>query len=506
MSGRRFLSFGIVVVFLTLCGCVHGIAGAASDMPPVIWIEGGGDGSVIDISDIILELPEGVDIEDLIIDGYTFVLTEDGDLVLIQQEIYPEDEAEAYDEAYESPNNNVEVIITPGVEGAIAEGLILFLYDEMEQAATAIVPVVVRDLYHRLRMNVFMEFDKVERLTFTRTHGYVSLFVQAGDFVREGDLLANLSFEDEEFIINRRFAEIRLEQFDRSFAQTVQDREDAIELARQNLLLASDREYAAQTIAIQLMEADLQIFRREMSLQRVVVYDYLYEINSTIAGDNIYAPFDGMITRTVHDGSFIRGFDQILTIVDHMSFYFTLTPETRGVNAPPDIIPDNTLINFGNIITIRNATGHVVFVIGAGGEVLSTRWEDSDDDDYDTPLFEFDIKIVNDPRSRDRFTFADFRAMPVDIPGVLQLAYDSGLSLIAFGDIMFVSDIYIHYGTNSVVIPRGAMRQGAGEAHYVFKYSNGVSLRRYITTGVILQDYVQVLSGLDAGSSVVVFR
>ena len=505
MSGRRFFLFGLVVILISFSACAYGITGAADAPPPIMWIETVTDDIFIYIDDINLILPEGADIGDLVIDGYTFVLTEDGRLVLSQQEMYPEAEPEAEAEAYEPPNNNAEIIITPGVEGAIADGIILFLDDDLEQAATTIVPVEVRDLYARLRLIASLEFDIIERLIFSRTHGYVSLFVQVGDFVQEGDLLATLSFEDEEFIINRRFAEIRLEQFDRSFAQSMQDREDAIALARENLLHAPPRDYPAQLVAIGLMEADLQIFRREMNLQREAVYDYLYEINSTIAGDNIYAPFDGVITRTIRDGSFIRSFDQVITIVDHMSFYFMLTPDSRSLNALPGIIPDNTLINFGDVLTIRNASGHVVFILGAGGEVLSSRWVDSDDDE-DKPLFEFDIKIVNDPRARGWFSFADFRAMPVDVPGLLQLVYDSGLSLVAFSEVMLICDVYIRYGKNSMVIPRRAARLGAGDANYVFKYSNGVSMRRYIATGVILQDYVQVLSGLDEDSLVVVFR
>ena len=527
MSGRRVTLCGVLILLLSFSACAHGIAGTA---PPAITIEMGSDGIAVDLDNIILESQIGDIIEGIFAtfdedgnivffygDGSLAIFDEDGNIMFEDEDGYLVPAQMVYDlsteaEAYERPNNNAGIVMTPGVEGAIADGIILFLGEEMDAAITTIEPVEIRDLYYELRVNVTVEFETVERLTFSRTHGNVTLFVQAGDFVREGDLLANLSFEDEEFIINHRFAEIRLEQFDRGFSQTLQEREDAIQMARQEMEVAPERDRAAMLVSIQLMEADLQIFRRDMMRQREPVFDALYEINSTIAGDNIYAPFDGMITRTVRDGSFLTRLDQVITIVDHMSFYFVLNPVIRDM---PDIIPANALINFGNVFNLRSnmLAGRQIYysvVIGPDGEELSrTRITPEDDDEEEIPLLEFDIKIINDPRARGWFSFADFRAEPVDIPGMLQAIDYLEMSLFSFGDMFFHFYVDIHYGTNSMVIPRGAMRQGFGIVDiewYVFIYSNGDFLRRFIVPGVMFRDYVQVLSGLDEDSLVVVFR
>ena len=380
--------------------------------------------------------------------------------------------------------------INPGVEGAIYDGVILFLDESTDAEATSLVQVEIRDLYQELLVNSRLQFAEVRRPTFRRTHGYVTLFVQEGDRVQEGDLLANLSFEDEEFIINRRFAEIRLEQFDRDFAQSLQDRENELANARQRMYAAMEAEFAAASLAFQLLETELQICRRDMQRARQAVYDVLYNINNTIAGDNIYSPINGIITRTIREGTFVRSFDQIVTIVDETSFYFNILPDNRSLIVLPDFINRDAYIRFGDVIHFASSI-------------------DVEDEDGETrPLIAFDLKVVNDPLTTGRLGigWASYTLMPVDIPAFLQAIEEIVPSPVDMTGAHFLGNIYFSLATDAIIIPRGALRLGAGDTHYVMEYIDGIMHKRYVELGVTRPRYVQVISGLAADSMVVVFR
>ena len=383
--------------------------------------------------------------------------------------------------------------ISPGVEGAIYDGIILFMEDA-EADAILLVQVELKDLYQEVPITANMRFSEVWGLSFSRTNGYATIFVEEGDWVYEGDLLATLSFEDEEFIINRRLAEIRLEQFDRDFVQSLQEMEYELANARERHSTATDRELAAASLAVQLLEAELQVFRHNQRIAREGIYNVLYEINSTIAGDNIYSPIDGIVGFTIRDGSFLIDLRSAVIVFDETSFYFAISIESRHIATLPAFVSRNVILRYGDVIAMESSARAIY--LDEDGEYL-----------YSRPILEFDVEIINDPLSIVWLnpTLDDFIARPVDVPGFVQAIEEIAPNIL---DLHFASfshgNLHFYLATDAMMVPSAALRIGDG-ANYVMEYIDGVLHKRYVVVGIIRAGYAQIISGLDAWSRVVVF-
>ena len=399
--------------------------------------------------------------------------------------------------------------ITPGVEGAIYDGIILF-FEEAPETDINLIQVEIRDLYGVVDLRANMHFPETERVSFERIHGYVTLFVQVGDRVQEGDLLATLSFEDEEFLINHRFAEIRLEQFDRDFTQSLREREVEIANARQRMNDASNNDVAAATLAVQLLETDLQIFRRNMQIAREAVSSVLDEMNSLIAGDNLYSPISGVIDRTIRDGAFVTDPSSIVTIVNDESFFFLIEADGRTISWLPDYVHRNSIMRFGDIVSLES-TATRTYIDYYGIETT-------------LPLVELDVVNITDTVGGGWTGLAvNGWARPVDTRAFMQAVEDIGLSMV---DIPVTFRGYIHFdlATDAMIVPRSALNVGVAEpyrwvheagsvrqvpvpgAHYVLEYIDGVLHQRFVVMGITRPGYVQILSGLSPDSLVVVPR
>ena len=377
-------------------------------------------------------------------------------------------------------------VVIDSVEAAIEHGLLIFIEPEEAGAISEVVAAEARDLYTTVGVRASIGFSNVARLSFERSEGRLILHAETGDFVREGDLLATLSFEDEEFIINRRFAEIRLEQAEREFAQNILDREVEIANARQAMNEAPPGEWEELYVRLQQLELEFEVFRRAAVRSRDDVRESLREINEIIAGDNIYSPFDGYVTRTERDGLFIRDFRTVVTVVDDSDFFFLMRAD--ALNNLPDHVPRQLLFRVGNVITV----GTDLVVAGRDGE------------DDRTERLEFDVEVVTVPGDSGAMPIA----MPVDPDGLremlAELNRDRGLFQMEQWNLLGETDI--HWGTGSIVVPRDALRNPGSPFPYVFQIVDGNMVRRFVDVGLVRPDFAQILSGLDAGSQVVVFR
>ena len=387
----------------------------------------------------------------------------------------------------ETPGGNNSETITPGVEGAIYDGIIL-LAEDIEHPTLDVVQVVVKDLYHEMLVSVNLDFWLRRRIVFQHEDESVWLYEPPDGRVREDDVLAIIPFEDEELAINRRLAAVRLEQFDRDFTQSRLEREVAIEAARRNAENANSGEAEAAHIAVQLLETELQIFIRDMRARREPLYNALDSINQTLAGMNIYAPFDGTIRETHVVTARTGEVTYVIYVVDETSFVFIINVSALARRSIPDGIPIDALFNFGSVITISSEE-HI-----------------QDEDGEYVPRLVFDIVKTSDPMAVHGSMEIGLIAMPVDIDGFLQTIYDMELSVIDISNMRFVSFINVPFGTNSMVVPRRSVRVGDGGTNFVYVYIDGVMHRRYVVTGIIFDMYQQIIAGLEEDSMVVVFR
>ena len=378
--------------------------------------------------------------------------------------------------------------ITPGVEGAIYDGIILFI--EEPESDITLVQVELRDFYREMQVGVRLVFLNNESPRFSRGNGYVTLFVEVGDRVYEGDLVATLSFEGDLYL-PRRTAQANLARFDRDFSQARFEREVQLENARQRMNNAQGQDFTAAYLAVRLLETDMEIFMRDRLRAREPLYEALAEIDQIIAGENMYAPINGIVSRTMNDGDFMRQPVSVMTIVDDTDFIFQIHIEP-GEGLPPFVHMDS-ILNFGEVITLSSE----VFTMDEYG--------------VRTPLLVFDVVNYTDflargePR-RGRPPVIGF-AKPVDMDAFMEAVHEvaDNLVMLPFAP-EFEGTKRFYFESDAMVIPRSALHEGIGNRHYVLVYMDGIFHKRYLQLGIMQFHYVQVLSGLSHDSLVVVPR
>lgn len=379
--------------------------------------------------------------------------------------------------------------ITPGVEGAIYDGIIIFI-EEPEESAT-FVQAEIRDLVMELPVLAHLRFHGTERLSFTSRNGYATIFVEVGDWVNEGDLLAHLSFESDELDIPRMMAEARLAQFDRDFALALMEREMQLGNARDRMYAASPQDFAAAYLTVQLQEIELEIFLRDRANARVPLFETLYEIDSVIAGENLYSPITGVIERTIHSGTFLRDTSSVVTVVDDTTFFFHVNIE--GTTDLPSHVFRDSILRFGDTVTVYSEA----FTIGEDGERK--------------PVLEFDIMINIDFLARDVLGSGltgpvTSNAMPVDIPAFVEAVLDVAPDLVNLPfSSTFRGSMRFYFASDTLMLPNRVLRRGYG-GDYVLVYENGMFLQRHLNLGLSFLRYTEVLFGIDGDSLVVVPR
>ena len=378
--------------------------------------------------------------------------------------------------------------ISPGVESAIYDGIIIFI--EEPESEIVLVPVELRDFYREMAVNVQLQFPNTEMPRFSRAHGYVTLFVEVGDRVYEGQLVATLSFEGDLYL-PLRTAQANLARFDRDFTQARFDREMQLENARQRMNNAQGQDFTAAYLALRLQETELEIFMRDRLRAREPLYEALAEIEQTIAGENLYAPISGIVSRTVQDGEWKRFTSTVMTIVDDTDFvFFVQAVVGEGM---PAFVHRDSILNFGEVITLSSE----VFTVDEDGERR--------------PLLVFDVINYTDflargePR-RGVPPVIGF-ARPVDMDAFMEAVHEvaDNLVLLPFAPV-FEGTKRFYFESDAMVIPRSALHEGIGNRPYVLVYIDGVFHKRYLQLGIVQVHYVQVLSGLSLDSLVVVPR
>jgi hypothetical protein len=312
------------------------------------------------------------------------------------------------------------------------------------------------------------------------------LNVERGSRVREGDVLAALEpldpEEAERLFLRQRNAQIELERFDRDFAANRDTRLVELEHFRELLALAEDNDWQRTALDLARREVTYQQFLLNNEQNRDRLVRNLQSINEQIAGDQIIAPFDGVVVFVfaVNPGTMITGNVHMVTVVkeDSLHFFHDLvhsplrTPEeNRAIIRHGDIVPMSMVI----MPDIR---------------------------------FTFDARVVNDPwvtgnRANMRYLFA-----PVDWEEVFEAFERYEVDLALPVPPSFVVEI-VMTAADVLAIPRAAIRT-VNDDSYVYLYENGYQRRQYVILGKICGEtrghYREIVAGLYEGQSVVVWR
>ena len=387
--------------------------------------------------------------------------------------------------------NNAPDYTPIGLEAAVEDGTILYL-QRAEEEMFETVDFILRDMSRTLGFsNIRFAFTSREMLFFERTGGYVDILVNNGDFVYKGDVLAILSFEDESMLMHKRNAEVRLEQFLRSSAETENRLIELIDETRENLDFATDSQLIELSLRLELAVIDLELFRIRRAEQVQELTYALTEIEEIMAGDKILAPFDGLILNTFQRGSFISGFPAIIDIADYRDFYVEAEPIGTVLLEMPEQMSQQALFRYGDVLLVRSQR---MF---------------TDEDGITRPIVEFYVRVSNDPWAAGFRHDLSYTLIPLDRQAFFDMVYEAGLSLQEGLSMLIDIRASVNMTPGIYSLPIGAVRQVDWATNYVRVLYNGVPSRRYVILGA--RDfrggrYVQILSGIEPGMQAVIAR
>ena len=386
----------------------------------------------------------------------------------------------------------VETHIDP-LQAAIENGIIMeaveIIKTEEEEILTETWFDIIYPEYETLNMTLpvtaRIQAPQVERLTFRGTRGYVEIFTMQRAQVSEGDLLATLSSEDLMLHIELTQAENRLEQFEAANQSQEENLLANIREARTNNI---DEESA---IRLEIAEIDYQIFLVNRDNTINDLRTYINDLRLRINGENMYAPFDGQIIRTIENDTFIERRTQIVTLANMSNFVLNINANDFGMsfwNAMNDIQSWQSTFRFGDILSFESESRHP--------------------DDPEKPLLEFDAMLVTDMYSGTAFFDwgIGFTIYPVDKEALLAKIEELDISAFQFNNMRFTTMITMRRLHQSLTLPRRAVSE-LGERYFVTVHNNGVLSRRFVEIGSTgFQGIYEILSGIDIDTEVVILR
>jgi len=358
--------------------------------------------------------------------------------------------------------------------------------DAVEDGSFEIVQAELQDITAVSTFVAPIVFPTEQFLYFQAREGALNVYVEMGQRVRQGDLLARLTFEmDARLELDYFAARQRLEQFEEGYAAEHSRRTAEIAAARENMAdLDEDTDEDTRRQAylqLQLLELGLQRHIFNSNSTRSTLQSQAAALSELTTGEEIVAPFDGIVTFVVSPPHNLGIGPPIVAIADDSIFFFQITSNERY-----------NIIRHGDILDLRVAGMQEV-------------------DGVYQPLLEFDARVVTESWAsgmRDEFTYW---LVPVDMDSFnqgVQLIETDGLPGIhnLIGSIIRTNIEAIHV-QNSLVLPTSAVRFEEPRHHYVFVYNDGRPSRRFVQVGIQVgarSGATQIISGLEAGTQVVI--
>ena len=367
----------------------------------------------------------------------------------------------------------------------VEEQGILRIVEVMQEDEETVVPTsapqtvtaFVGSLTDSFSPQIWLFFFNMHVLSFERYYGNVTLTTPRGQRrVREGDKLANLEYDNERMGIDRADAQRQLDQLNRNSASEAQRLRAQLEDARYTLYNANEQDWVELALKHAQAELAYERFRLNTENTRTNLQQRLTDLDNTLAGEYITAPFDGFVmwVNFVGDRFFLR--DQnwpIMGFACEETFIF-------GISLRPDQL---YVLNYGSIITISaTTTGR-------------------------THTIDFDAVVVTDPWTtgeRDHFTFW---LRPVDLDGFMEALYaiDPYDPLYTMRNMTFNTEIRAYLADTGILLPNNAINSEDWR-RFVWVYDNGNIVRRFIDIGHSIDGYTHVITGIEAGTEVVIMR
>ena len=327
-------------------------------------------------------------------------------------------------------------------------------------------------------INEILTFENIPEFMIEPLHSYgffSGVFVQEGDFVYKGDVLAEIFLEHSDELFEIELFDLKNERnhFVASFESARLTLLMEIDRIRTDLIFANEADARVLELRLKRMELQLEVFEEE---SQISLDNIDYRISKHIEQKNklrIYAPFDGVITfiNSTPAGTMWRdvthispaGQRGIIQIINHESIFFT-------ANSNIDTL------RFGDIVTIREHAG----------------------------LFEFNARVASDPLASpvSRSGNFDFILVPVNLKIFDDELFRYGYERIDLINIPLHVFPSVTLADNGIIGHRLAVHQ-ENHRNFVFVYKEGNIRKRYVEIGVSFGNYVQILAGVKPGQLLV---
>jgi hypothetical protein len=315
-------------------------------------------------------------------------------------------------------------------------------------------------------------------------HGlYSGTTLRVGDFVSEGDFIAELTFNmPESLAISRQAHFFERSLFETNFRDEQNRRLIEIENLRAELEISPDTGWEITALRL---ERALLAYDRFMisSTRRMEDFDrQLEELERPIQNERLYAPVDGRVVQVTQ-----RTQPGLLREV----------PQITGSGGR------GTTRDFGRrIVTIMDST-QGVFTVQA--ELHALRFGDVIQLTDQAESFTFDMRVATDPMTqniRREGNNHTFRLLPVCEDAMYAALAEAELSLYDLTTQQLRARSTVPVGINVVIVPRRAVIE-ENNRHFVMLYDDGEMIKRYVDIGPTVGGVIQILAGLEPGQWVV---
>ena len=199
---------------------------------------------------------------------------------------------------------------------------------------------------------VWIHFSKAEPLRFTHSNRYiVNIYVQDGQMVSAGDVLATSAFEPSEILLaQQRLLQQEVARFEADIADESSRLRSEIAELRHNMPFAAEGEWERYALKLSLQELLLEQHLHNSRRERENMRKRLTEMNDMLAQEQLIAPICGMVTilQNLLPGAEIDDEQPMIVIADISSLYF-MANYSPGGNEPSE----NVMIRYGDVLLLQ---------------------------------------------------------------------------------------------------------------------------------------------------------
>ncbi|MCL2201759.1 MAG: hypothetical protein FWB75_07315 [Oscillospiraceae bacterium] len=389
--------------------------------------------------------------------------------------------------------------VTYRLDDAVNEGMLIAPGTEDSARTMDIVPVLRQSMTLNTTFLARPVFPVTQAMRFNTREGTLNLLVEPGQRVSQGDVLARLTMPlDVRLEAEYAAASRRLSRFEEDFELERSELFAELESARQASATPNSITSPRAAVELELLEVMFESFEHRSAMTRDILQNQVDSLNTLRTGEELIAPFDGLVISAVNESAQLWANPVILTIVDCSVFYFQ-------VNIRADGTPLNqyNILGHNNIIPIRSNERH-------------------SHDGGHQPLLSFNARVVSDSwagTEREVFTYLlaplDREALISELTELAELELldsedlpsglaepDPIMTMLTYG---FTASAMITLAQDTLTLPSRAVFT-ENLRSFVHIYNDGVLGRRYIHTGVSSNNVVQIISGLEEGTMVVIGR